>query len=218
MRWTRSATATRSRFSIAPSTRRSSRTPSQGKRIVRYWNDIAPSGDHDLTRWLLGSATNVFCSPIHAERFPWWNGNQQNFHLIPPPVDYRPFREAARKETEKQGTVSVAAWRGWGKVPHLVYRWAERTGTEVHFAGGGQLAPKDSKQVLYTDMPYFLAGFERFVYLPTQLEPFCRLVAEADAAGCEVVANRLVGALYWLEHDRAALETATDDFWKLVTG
>ena len=66
-------------------------------------------------------------------------------------------------------------------------------------------------------MPDLLARYETFVYLPAQLEPFCRMVAEADAAGCAVVTNRLVGALHWLEHDRGALETAAHDFWKLVT-
>ena len=80
------------------------------------------------------------------------------------------------------------------------------------------MRPDGSEQVLYADMPELLARYERFVYLPVQLEPFCRLVAEADAAGCEVVANRLVGALHWLEHDRDALETAAEDFWRIVTG
>jgi hypothetical protein len=40
---------------------------------------------------------------------------------------------------------------------------------------------------------------------------------EADAAGCKVITNRLVGARYWLEKAPDKLESAADDFWKLVT-
>ena len=182
----------------------------EGKRVVRYWTDIAPFGDADTTRWLLDNAHNVFCSPLHAERFPWWNGNRQELFSRPAAGGLLPVPGSGTEGVRKGGRERFPCrrWRGWGKVPHQVYRWAEETSTEVEFYGGGQRAPAGSEQVLYADMPDLLARYERFVYLPVQLEPFCRLVAEADAAGCEVIANRNVGALYWLEHDRDALETA----------
>ena len=170
-----------------------------GKRVVRYWSDIAPFGDADTTRWLLGNAHSVFYSPIHADRFPWWNGNRQSHSLVPPPVDYLPFREAAQRASERRGTVSVSAWRGWGKIPHHVYRWAEQNQEEVSLYGGGQCARRGPNRSCTRTCRELLARYERFVYLPVHLEPFCRLVAEADAAGCEVVANRLVGALHWLQ-------------------
>jgi glycosyltransferase involved in cell wall biosynthesis len=52
--------------------------------------------------------------------------------------------------------------------------------------------------------------------LPTVIEPFGRLVAEAWAAGCRIVTNDLVGAKYWIQNDPDAIETAAEDFWKLV--
>lgn len=186
-----------------------------GKRVIRYWNDVAPHGDPDLTRWLLDKAMNVFCSPLHYERFPWRNGNVPEYTLIPPPVDLQPFREAAESAGERSGAVSVAPWRGWGKSPWLAQEWAREHGG-LDFYGGGQVAPAGSVQVPYDQMPALLARYKRFVYLPTALEPFCRVVAEAWAAGCDLVINNLIGARYWIEKEPDKLETAPEDFWRLV--
>lgn len=184
-------------------------------RCVRYFNDVAPHGDPELTRWLVGNATCVFTSPLHYERFPWLNGNQGEHHLIPPPVDLEPFKAAALEQDERRGTVSVAPWRGAGKTPRLVIEWAERNGP-VDFYGGGSFAPPGSVHLAYDQMPELLARYERFIYLPTALEPFCRLAVEAWAAGCEVIVNNLVGARYWIEEAPERLDTAAEDFWKLV--
>jgi glycosyltransferase involved in cell wall biosynthesis len=64
-------------------------------------------------------------------------------------------------------------------------------------------------------VPEILARYERFVFLPATVEPFGRAVVEAWAAGCELILNRNVGALHWLEHP-AGLSTAAADFWRLV--
>lgn len=186
-----------------------------GKRVVRYFNDVAIHGDADLTRWLLSNATCVFTSPLHAERFPWWNGNRPDYHLIPPPVDLRPFREAFKRHPERSGAISVAPWRGWGKTPDLVQQWARENGP-VDFYGGGQCAPPGSVQVPYDQMPDLLAKYKTFVYLPTALEPFCRVAVEAWASGCELVLNRLVGARYWIEEQPDKLDTAAADYWEVV--
>lgn len=187
----------------------------KGKRLVRYWNDVCPHGSAKLTRWLLTNSTNVFCSPLHHERFPWRNGNSLEYRLIPPPVNLEPFRQAASAADGRSGAVSVAPWRGWGKTPELVQEWAAQNGG-CDFYGGGQMAPPGSAPVPYNQMPELLARYDRFVYLPTMLEPFCRLVVEAWAAGCRVVTNELVGARWWIENDPAALETAATDFWGVV--
>jgi glycosyltransferase involved in cell wall biosynthesis len=60
--------------------------------------------------------------------------------------------------------------------------------------------------------------YERFVFLPTHTEPFGRAVAEAWAAGCELIVNGNVGAVYWLEQQPDALTTAPRDFWSIVEG
>lgn len=186
-----------------------------GKRVVRYWNDLAPHGDVSLTRWLVRNATNVFCSPLHYERFPWRNGSSVDPTLIPPPVDLDRFRKACEASQGRSGAVSVAAWMNPGKAPHLAAEWAAGNGG-LDFYGGGPFAPDGSAPVGYDQMPQVLARYRQFVFLPTAVEPFGRLVVEAHAAGCEIVTNRLVGARYWLEEDPDKLETAADDFWRLV--
>jgi hypothetical protein len=187
----------------------------QGLRVVRYWSDVAPHGDRDLTVWLLGNATNVFTSPLHYERFPWRNGTEPEYHLIPPAVPLGLFREAAERTQGRAGTVSIAPWRGRGKTPRLVQEWAKENGP-VDFYGGGSQAPAGSMHLSYAQIPDLLARYERFIYLPTALEPFCRLAVEAHAAGCEVIVNNLVGARYWIQEKPEALDTAAEDFWKLV--
>jgi hypothetical protein len=187
-----------------------------GGRVIRYWNDVAPHGDHDLTRWFVNNATSVFCSPLHYQRFPWVDGAIDH-ELIPPPVDLDRFREAAaRSNGNRKGVVSVAAWRGWGKTPYLSFEWARRAGVDIDFYGGGATAPAGSKHVPYDELPDLLARYGTFVYLPSQLEPFCRTVVEAWAAGCRVVTNGLVGATYWVRECPHRLDSAGEDFWKLV--
>ena len=189
----------------------------EGKRTIRYFNDVAPHGDHDLTGGC--SRTRRVCSrhPLHVERFPWWNGNKPDYHLIPPPVNLKPFRDAAERSQGRAGAVSIAPWRGWGKTPQLTQQWAAQHGP-VDFFGGGQCAPPGSVQVPYAAMPDLLARYQTFVYLPSAIEPFCRVAVEAWAAGCDVVVNSLVGARYWIETPEAKpkLDTAAEDFWELV--
>ena len=71
----------------------------------------------------------------------------------------------------------------------------------VDFFGDGPFAPQGPRQVPYEAMPALLAQYETFVFLPTVIEPFGRLVAEAWAAGCEIVTNGQVGARWWIEDE-----------------
>jgi hypothetical protein len=66
-------------------------------------------------------------------------------------------------------------------------------------------------------MPAVLARYRTFVFLPTVIEPFARVVAEAWAAGCELVVNQLVGALYWIEQDPDAIANASAAYWNLMS-
>jgi glycosyltransferase involved in cell wall biosynthesis len=77
-------------------------------------------------------------------------------------------------------------------------------------------APGESREIPYESMPELLASYERFVFLPSVLEPFGRVVAEAWAAGCEIVTNDLVGAKWWITERPEAIESAAEDFWRVV--
>lgn len=188
-----------------------------GKRVVRYWNDVAPHGSPRLTRWLVGNATCVFTSPLHLERFPWINGTRPDTRLIPPPVQLDRFREAFKRH-ERAGAVALGPWMNPGKAPHLAAEWAESAEERIDFYGGGPFAPAGSRPLTYDQVPDVLARHETFVHLPSVLEPFGRTVVEAWAAGCELVVNGLVGARYWIEQEPDKLDTAAQDFWALVTG
>ena len=136
--------------------------------------------------------------------------------LIPPPVALERFEQAAVSVNgNRAGIVSVGSWRNLGKAPHRVAEWAAEHGG-VDFYGGGVFAPDGSRQIAYEGMPALLARYETFVFLPAVIEPFGRVVAEAYAAGCELVVNGLVGARYWIEEDPDAIRTAAHDFWQLL--
>jgi glycosyltransferase involved in cell wall biosynthesis len=188
-----------------------------GSKTVKYYHDVGPWLSCEVRDWLMHHAIPICCSPIQAKYMGLDNTKRGNAELIPPPVDLQPFMDAAASANgSRKGAVSVAAWRNHEKAPHRVAEWSVENNTPVDFYGGGELAPPGSQAVPYEAMPALLARYERFVFLPTVIEPFGRLVAEAWAAGCEVVTNRLVGARYWIEEKPEALQTAAEDFWRVV--
>jgi glycosyltransferase involved in cell wall biosynthesis len=135
---------------------------------------------------------------------------------IPPAVDLGRFAEAAEHVNgSRAGAVSVGSWRNHGKAPHKAAEWGARNGG-VEFYGAGPMSPPGCAEVPYDQMPALLASYETFVFLPTVLEPFGRLVAEAWAAGCRIVTNELVGAGYWLRENPEAIETSASDFWQIA--
>lgn len=178
---------------------------------VKYWNDVGPHLHPGVRGWLDRHAQFVCCSPVQAE----YMGLDDVAH-IPPPVDMARFtRAAAETNGDRAGAVCVASWRNFGKGHHRVAEWAATHGG-VDFYGGGPLAPNGTQEVPYEAMPALLARYSQFVFLPTVIEPFGRLVAEAWAAGCEVVTNGLVGARYWLEEKPEAIDSAAADFWAVM--
>lgn len=190
--------------------------PLRGKPVVKYVHDVWPHGDTEVRRYLLDNATLIFCSPLHLARFP----HPHNPHAltIPPAIDLPAFKAPRQSEKRREGTCSIAQWRAASKGPHLLEDWARENGpVDVYgegLRGGDNLNPKGS--VAPARVAQTLWAYERFVFLPVGLEPFCRTVAEAWAAGCEVVTNRLVGALHWIEKQPEKLETAAEDFWEAV--
>jgi glycosyltransferase involved in cell wall biosynthesis len=187
------------------------------KPVVKYINDAWPHGDPDLKRWLLDNARLVSCSPAHAD---WWRNRGVETEVCPPAMNLQAFRDA--RQDEREGTVWLGAFTNHAKGIELAVEWAHNTRTPVDFYGSGPLAPRESElvrvhpPVAHEDVPALLGRSERLVFLPTGFEPFGRVVAEAWAAGCEVVTNELVGARHYLKHDPVALDRAARTFWDLV--
>jgi hypothetical protein len=184
--------------------------------VVKYMHDVWPNGDPDVKAHLLGTAMLIFCSPLQAERF---GGTTDP---IPPALDLRAFRPTRqqRRNPKRKGTCCVGAFMNPGKGGNLVAEWADRN-EPVDVYGWGPYLPQGPNVSLCgpvdrQQMPTVLSKYERFVFLPTAIEPFGRCVVEAWAAGLEIVTNKLVGADYYIEEAPEKLEGAAADFWEIV--
>ena len=181
------------------------------KPATKMWHDVGPWLEEGVRELLDEHATAVCCSPIQAEYM-----GLSDAVLIPPPVDLARFARAAQDAAdERSGAVSIGSWRNYGKAPHRAAEYAAGNGG-IDFYGDGVLAPTDSRAVRYEDMPALMARYKTLVFLPTVIEPFGRVIAEGWASGMEIVTNRLVGSLHWIENDPGAIETAAQDFWQVV--
>ena len=185
--------------------------PAEKHAVFKYWHDVGPHVPRELKTWLALNAKPICCSPLQADAM-----DLPGAALIPPAIDLAPFVAAGSEANgSRRGNVSVGSWANPGKAPHLAADWGAEHGG-LDFYGGGVCAPAGSRPVPHSTLPLLLANYERFVFLPTALEPFGRTVVEAWAAGCEVVTNGLVGARYWIEENPEALDSAAEDFWAVV--
>lgn len=190
----------------------------RGKRITRYHHDLARHEHPELCEWLEQNATHIFTSPLHQMKYGL-NGVWPN---IPPAIDlsrFQPNRQS-RRHGKREGNVSIACWQNAGKGAQLLYEWSERNGL-VDIYGTGNFAPF-GETLSYKgpldpgQVPEVLWGYERFIFLPSAVEPFGRSVVEAWSAGCKLTVNANVGARYWLEENPEGLESAARDFWSVV--
>lgn len=190
-----------------------------GKRVIRYHNDLARHENPELREWLDRNATHIFTSPLHQQRYGldgvWLN--------IPPALDlsrFRPSRQSKRNGN-RSGAVCIASFQNHGKGAQLLAEYAKANGGLTVY-GTGACVPASPDIDFQGPLPYenvqnVLWGAETFVHLPTAIEPFGRAVVEAWAAGCRLVINGNVGARHWIENQPEKLESAADDFWKVLT-
>lgn len=191
-------------------------TKLRGKRVFRYHNDLARHENPELREWLERHATHIFTSPLH-QRLYGLDGVWPN---VPPPIDLDAFKAPRQSRKRREGAVALAPWQNPGKGQQLLREWADANGPVDVYGGGpfvpggpnlnvkGPLAPEKVAQTLWR--------YRTFVHLPTSPEPFGRAVAEAWAAGCELVVNRQVGALHYIREEPEKLRSAAEDFWKAV--
>lgn len=178
--------------------------------LFKYWHDVGPHIRPDVAEELNARARHICCSPLQRDYLGL------KAELIPPPVDLERFRAArSQNGVVREGIVALGPWMNYAKNPGPVFEWAQ--GQLVDFYGSGPLAPQGARAVPYDHLPELLTRYETFVHLPLAIEPFGRGVVEAWAAGCRVITNKLVGARWWIEEQPTKLDTAADDFWKLVT-
>jgi hypothetical protein len=197
------------------------------KPTVRFCYDITMPGDPALRDWILRNAKLlIFQSPLSYVHFP---------HLIlvptrfmPPHINYEMFKRAgeasmSQRIRERKGVV----WLGrmfHGKGVREAVAWAAENKTLVEFYGfgpgseyvTGEYAHYNGAVEKYEDIPAILAGYEKFLFIPTEIDAFSRTAIEAWYAGCELIVNGNMGCLWWLRNDPAAIEQAGDRFWDAV--
>lgn len=209
----------------------------ENRRIAKYLHDLWPHGDPTLREAILTSGSAlIFCSPLQRRHFPHPLVARESL-LIPPAINLDLFRRHAPTPVEvtsygEEGPRWIepnrenACWLGsmnfWGAGVTEACEWAEREQTKTYFYGAGPYAPSDSEWVEYRgavrpqDVPLTLGRYKQMVFLPTAVEPFGRAVAEAWAAGCELIVNENVGALHWIREAPEKLDSAAEDFWAAV--
>lgn len=190
-----------------------------GKRVIRFHHDLARDENAVVRSWLDDNAEHVFTSPIHRDQYGL------DGELIPPSIGLEAFKpnRQTRRHVKREGVCSVGSWQSPGKGGHLVAEQAVRSKVEIDVYGSGGYPPvgpgvKHHGPVDHSALPGILHRYDQFVFLPVAIEPFGRCVAEAWAAGCEVLTNENVGAQWWIENEPDKLYVAARDFWKLVTG
>lgn len=181
-----------------------------GAPAFKYCHDVMPHISLEAKAALAETATLIFCSQAQRERM----GLQGE--VIPPAGDYRKLPP----NPDREGTCTIAQWRNLGKGGVAIEEWAAANGP-VDSYGPGPFHPH-GRFVNYRgelesgQVRHVLHRYERFVFLPDEFEPFCRTVAEAYVAGCQLVSNRLVGALEYLPDFIPEMERSADTFWGLV--
>ena len=186
----------------------------RAKPITWFHHDLSCWIRPEVKAWLDDHARHIFCSPMQRDRYGI------DGECIPPALDLDSFKPPRQSRRHRKGTCSIAQWRNHGKGAFLLAEWAAKNG-EVDVYGDGEYQPFgrniNPKGPLAPDkVAQTLWKYETLVFLPLEVEPFCRTIAEAHAAGCRVVTNKKVGATYWLTEKPGALETASEDFWRAV--
>lgn len=196
------------------------------KPVIRHVRDPWYAGSATLRRWILDNAALlIFSSPTQMEdvrrRYPF----DKPMRIMPVPVDVEPFKEAARPMNERQGTVFVGRVDVFKGAPTVI-DWAIRTETPLTIIGDnrymrfGQLPPwiKIVGEISYEQMPQVLGQAKGYVAMPEWPEAFGRSVAEAWAAGCELMIEGNVGAQWWIENEpeRLGYEGPIEEFWDAV--
>lgn len=183
-------------------------------RVVKYSHDVFPHAQPGVREWFVENAEWIFCSPLQRDHM------RIDGRCIPPAMDVSGYAPPRQSKRRREGTVSIAQWRNPGKGAHLIEGWARQDGP-IDVYGPGPCLPAAEHTRYRGELPQdkvaqTLWDYEAFVFLPYELEPFCRTVIEAHAAGCQIITNGLIGASHYLRDEPEKLSTAAEDFWGVV--
>lgn len=200
----------------------------QDKPFVKQNRDSWWAGSVLFRRWLLDNADLlVFSSEMQVATYCHHVKPGSEIAVVPPPVDLEWFRAEARPPEERQGAVWVGR-ADPGKALHLCCDWAIRNDERLDVYGDVSIPYIDWSEfgglithhgrVPYEALPAIYGAAKKFVFMPIHREPFGRTVAEAWAAGCELVVEGDVGALEWIEERPEDVGRGVEMFWDEVAG
>jgi len=143
----------------------------------------------------------IWLSPLHRESWLWAcpELEQKPYAIVPSPIDSSQFHDM---KLPREGVVCVTSlfeFKGRGNVLH----WAEEHPDQKITCVGGNPIPGEPLppnchevgQVPPWRMNELYNEHKAFLHLPGTPQPFDRTVAEAYLAGCEIIGNKLIGAL-----------------------
>lgn len=190
------------------------------KPVVKRVHDVAMVAEPTLRAWLIENAKTILCSsPQHVKAIDW-GGATREIELVPSAINVLPF-QTRMAPVSRVGTV----WLGRifeGKGIGEAAKWARRQHSEVDVYGFGPMERQLPEPLRFCGaLPHesiaeVLMQYERFVFLPSKIEPFGRTAVEAWLAGCELVLNENVGALWWLINKPDDITCGAEMFWKHV--
>ena len=189
--------------------------------VIKGNRDIWYAGSITLRRWLLRNAKLLtFNSPMAEQAFG--KSYTAPVEIMPPPLVLDAFRAAARPESEREGAVFVGRIEP-GKGVHRAIDWALDNNIPLDVYGGiavpyvdwseGEGLVRYCGEAPYAAIPEIMGRAKYFVLLPTRVEPFGRTVGEAWAAGCELIVNEHVGAMWWIENRPEDVGRGAEMFW-----
>jgi len=192
--------------------------------IIKHCRDAWWAGSVTMRRWILDNAKLLlFSSRMQAENYEhdWDN----EYAIVPPPVNLQWFKDAALPGNERQGTIWVGRIDP-GKGLHRSCDWAWRNAEPLDVYGQVNVRYIDFSefgglvtlhgQLPYNAMPAVYGRAKRLHFSPIHKEPFGRTVAEAWAAGCELMVDGMVGALEWIDERPDDVGRGVEMFWEEV--
>ncbi len=145
-----------------------------------------------------------YLSPLHARVIGALLPSACPGHVVAAPVDLQRFRSRVPPARRPRRALVLAdAVRATDDVDDRVREQ------------GYQPWRVDYHSVAYRDMPALLQQCQAVAVMPRMFHAFGRIVVEAMASGCRVLANERVGALSF-DDPVAASGRANDAFWGLV--
>lgn len=189
------------------------------KPVIKYVHDVWPHGDPILKKWLgMKSALMVLSSPLHRQSLNMDISCPTAY--VPNAINLNRYYQADANGTHVLDTCWVGRFHP-DKGLENAAAWAKRNNRVIDWYGNGMPLPEHfggnyCGKLMPEQVADTMAKYRTFVFLPDEVEPFSRVVVEAWAAGCEVVTNGNVGAVWWIETRPNDLARGAEMFWACV--